>query len=327
VLKMVLKIGFIGCGGIARHHMKNLSNLEGVKMIAFCDVVFSKAKEVASLYHGNAYSDYREMLKKEKLDAVYVCTPPYAHGFEIEVVEKGIHIFVEKPVAINLETALKIENAIRKSGVINSVGYMLRYSDLTELMKSRIEEEGPIGMVLGYYIDSFWLPLTHWVLNKSKSGGQVVEHTTHVFDLARYVIGDVSRVYAEFDNLLLKDIPNITMENEAITVLRFKNGAIGMIAGIWSSMKTHTFVKLEVYCKKAVLEHGIRYLRIYKHDEIHEKRTNVDCYFEEDKAFIKAIKEDDPNLIRCPYNEGVKTLRVTLAANEAAMTGKVIFLD
>lgn len=56
------------------------------------------------------------MLDKEKLDIVYVCTPPFAHGFEVEVVEKGIHIFVEKPVAKDLQTALKIRKAIEKAG-------------------------------------------------------------------------------------------------------------------------------------------------------------------------------------------------------------------
>ncbi len=205
---------------------------------------------------------------------------------------------------------------------------MLRYLDITDLMKRLVQENAPVGMVLGYYIDRFWLPPNHWVLDKSKSGGQVVEHTTHIFDLARYVVGEVSRVHAEFDNILLKHIPNVTMENEAITILRFKNGAVGMICGIWSSVATHMFTKLEAYCKDLVVERSdMKYLKIYKHKEVREIISSVDPYFEEDVAFIKAVKEDKPELIKCPYEDGVKTLRVTLAANEATRERKVIFLE
>ncbi|RLE77780.1 MAG: gfo/Idh/MocA family oxidoreductase [Thermoprotei archaeon] len=327
VLSMELKVGFIGCSGIAKRHMANLSKLEGVKLAAFCDVVPKKAVEAALTYGGRAYSDYRGMLRREELDAVYVCTPPYAHGFEVEVAERGIHLFVEKPVAMDLRTALEVERAIEKAGVLSSVGYMLRYSDLTELMRSKLRGEGPPGMVLGYLIDNFKLPLDHWVLDRSKSGGQVVEHTTHIFDLARYVVGDVSRVYAEFDNILLRDIPGITMENEAITILRFKNGAVGVVCGIWSSPDTHTFMRLEVYCKDVVLEHGVHYLRVYSRDEVYERRSNVDFYMEEDRAFVEAVRKDRPELIKCPYEDGVKTLKVTLAANEAASTGRVVAVD
>ncbi len=273
-----LRVGFIGCGGIAKRHMANLSKLEGVRLAAFCDIVPRRAAEAALTYGGRAYSDYRKMLRREELDAVYVCTPPYAHGFEVEVAERGIHLFVEKLVAMDLRTALEVERAIEEAGILSSVGYMLRYSDLTELMRSRLREGGPPGMVLGYLVDSFKLPLDHWVLDRSKSGGQVVEHATHIFDLARYVVGEVARVYAEFDNILLRDIPGATTENEAVTVLRFKNGAVGAICGIWSSPDTHTFMRLEVYCKDAVLEHGVHYLRVHGCDEVYERRSNVDFY-------------------------------------------------
>ncbi|OYT48867.1 lipopolysaccharide biosynthesis protein, partial [Candidatus Bathyarchaeota archaeon ex4484_231] len=82
----------IGCGGIARMHAKRLSTLEEAKMTAYADIDVEKAKNFSETYGGKAYSDWHEMLDKEKLDIVYICLPPFAHTDEVMVAaEKGIH--------------------------------------------------------------------------------------------------------------------------------------------------------------------------------------------------------------------------------------------
>ena len=321
----MVKIGFIGCGGIARLHMSNLAKIENVEIVAHTDVDIRKAEETARLYGGRAYSSYRDMLNREDLDAVYVCTPPFAHGFEVEVVEKGIHLFVEKPVAMKIDVAKEVLKAIQRYGVINSVGYMLRYLETTERMR-RMASESTIGMVLGFYIDNFWLPPNHWVLDKDKSGGQLVEHTTHVFDLARYVVGEIDTIYAELDNILLRDVPGVTMENEAVVLMRFKNRAIGMIAAIWASKDTHKFVRLEVYTKDYVLEYIGRDLKVYRDGYIEEYRAKLDPYFEEDRAFIEAVKKGSMEPIKCTYEDGMKTLAATIAANVAYTEKRIVKL-
>jgi len=313
-----VKIGFVGCGGIAKLHVSKLKRVGGVELRAFVDVVRGRAEELASRCGGTAYTSLEEMLRREELDAVYVCTPPYAHGFEVEIVERGIHIFVEKPVALDLKTARDVERAIARSGVISSVGYMLRYLDVTDIMRE-FASKSTVGLVMGFHVDSMFLPPGHWVLDKSKSGGMLVEHNTHVIDLARYVVGDIERVYAELDNRLLGDVrPGATMENEAVVALRFKCGAVGFVTGIWTSKRTRNFLKLEVYTSDYVLEHGVRYLRIYGDEEFRERKSFVDGYLEEDRAFVKAVEKGDESLIKCPYTEGVETLKVTLAANVSA---------
>ena len=322
----MVKIGFIGCGGIARLHMSNLARIENVEIVAHTDVDIKKAEETARLYGGRAYSSYRDMLNKEDLDAVYVCTPPFAHGFEVEVVEKGVHLFVEKPVAMKIDVAKEVLRAIQRYGVINSVGYMLRYLKTTERMR-RMASESTVGMALGFYIDNFWLPPNHWVLDKDKSGGQLVEHTTHVFDLARYVVGEIDTIYAELDNILLRDIPGITMENEAVVLMRFKNRAVGMIAAIWASKDTHKFIRLEVYAKDYVLEHMGRDLRVYRDGYIEEYKARLDPYFEEDRAFIEAVKKGSMEPIKCTYEDGMRTLAATIAANVAYAEKRIVKLQ
>lgn len=310
-------------------HIPILAKMSNVRLVAFCDVEIGKARELAQTYKANAYADYREMLLREKLDAVFVAVPPYAHGFEVEVVEKGVHVFVEKPVALDLDTAKQVEKAIEKTGVINSVGYMWRYLDTTDKALEVLRESGPVVLVEGHYVDPFWLLPGHWWLDKSKGGGQVVEQATHVFDLARFLAGDVERVYAEFDySLIGRYASGSDVEDCSITVLKFKGGAIGVVTATCISRNTYNFTDLRILAEKAVLEHGGHrgFLRVYRHNRIEEFKPSVNSYALEDEIFIKAVEKGDASKIRSTYGDAVKTLEVTLAANESSRTHKPVEL-
>ncbi|MEM2240445.1 MAG: Gfo/Idh/MocA family oxidoreductase [Candidatus Bathyarchaeia archaeon] len=328
---LLVNVGIIGCGGIMRGcHIPILAKMSNVKLVAFCDVEIGRARELAQTYKANAYADYRDMLLRERLDAVFIAVPPYAHGFEVEVVEKGIHIFVEKPVALDLDTAKQVEKAIQRSGVVNSVGYMWRYLDTTDKALEVLRDSGPIVLVEGHYIDPFWLPPGHWWLSKSKGGGQVIEQATHVFDLARFLVGDVERVYAEFDySLIGKYAVGSDVEDCSITVLKFKSGAIGVITATCISRNTYNFTDLKILAEKTVIEHGGHrgFLRVYRHNRIEEIRPSVDPYALEDEIFIDAVEKGDTSKIRSNYSDAVKTLEVTLAANESSSTSKSVKLS
>jgi predicted dehydrogenase len=124
---MALKVGFIGVGGIARRHLENARKREDIAMVAFCDVVPERARKCAEEFNGNAYENFVELYDKEKPDAVIICTPPFAHGdIEEEAARRGIHFFVEKPVAVNMETANRIARIVEETGIITQVGYMYR---------------------------------------------------------------------------------------------------------------------------------------------------------------------------------------------------------
>lgn len=325
---MVVNIGFIGCGGIARTHIERLAKIPEAKMVAFYDVVPQKAEDLAKLAGAKAYPNLQQMLDGEKLDAVYVCVPPFAHGFEPEIVERGIHLFVEKPVALTMKMARKIERAITKAGVLCSVGYMWRYFDTTALAKKILEENGPIGMVEGFYIGPYGFPPGHWWIDKAKSGGQTIEQSTHVFDLARYLVGDVLRVYAELDTRLLTDVPGFKTEDVSVVTLKFRNGAIGVILSTCASRRTFADANLKVLAKDVVVEHGGHsgIVRIYLDQEIREVRSTVDPYLEENRVFVNAVATGDGSAIKSTYSDAVKTLEVTIAANEASRKNRAVSL-
>lgn len=331
---MSVNVGFIGCGAIAQTHLKNLSGIKNAKVIACCDALPQRAEAAADMVGGRAYTDYREMVGREKLDAAYVCVPPFAHGFEVDFAERGIHMFIEKPVALTLDAARRIERAIAKAGVVSSVGYMLRYLDTTNLAKRILEESGPIGLVNGSSIEPFWGPPDWWI-KKDKGGGYIVECSTHTFDLARYLVGDVASVCGESDALLLTDVPGLDVDDVTIVTMRFKNNSIGVITNSCASMKTYYPAQgITVIAKKAVVdvrygEGGIvsYFTRIYKGNEVKEIRSNVNPYLEEDIAFIESVKTGAISHIKSSYSDGLKTLAFTLAANEAFSRKQTVFLD
>ena len=130
---MTVKIGFVGTGGIANHHMRTLSEIPTAAMVAFCDVIEEKAVTAATTYGGKAYTCYEEMYDSEALDAVYICLPPFAHNRqELAAIERDLPIFVEKPVATTMAKAREIESALAARNLISAVGYHWRYMDTTE---------------------------------------------------------------------------------------------------------------------------------------------------------------------------------------------------
>jgi len=326
---LTVNLGFVGCGGIATAHVKRLTGIPDAKIVACYDVVPQKAEDMAKSVGAKAYSNLKEMFDKERLDAVYVCVPPFAHGFEPEIAERGINLFVEKPVALTIEAAEKIGKAISNAGVLSSVGYMWRYLDTTNLAKHLLEENGPVGLVEGSYIDPYWFPPGHWWIDKEKSGGQIVEQSTHVFDLARYLVGDVARVYAELDTLLLTDVSGFKTEDVSIVTLKFKGGAIGVVLSTCASRRTFTGWGLKMIAKNVVVEHGGHsgILKVYYDKEVREEKPQVDPYYEEDKTFIDAVARGDGSAIKSPYHDGVKTLEVTIAANMASRENRVITIN
>ena len=112
----MLKIGFIGVGGIAGRHISSLKQLGRSEFVAFCDIAEEKAKKAASENGGKVYTDFNEMLDKETLDAVFICTPPFVRAEPISAVSaKGVAIFSEKPPAFDAGQGKTGVEAIKKA--------------------------------------------------------------------------------------------------------------------------------------------------------------------------------------------------------------------
>jgi predicted dehydrogenase len=313
---MPIRIGFVGIGWIAGTHMDALSQLEDAQPVAFCDLDSERAERAAARFGGRAYTDWRTMLDTESLDALYVCLPPHAHdGVEIAAAERGIHLFVEKPVARDLDYARRVEEAIQKAGIICSVGYHFRYYGATERAKERLQGL-PVLMVKGAW-DGGMPTGTLWWRKHALSGGQLVEQTTHIFDLARYLVGEIVEVftYSHYNPALLHH-PEGDIAVADVVCLKFENGAVGVITDT-NGLHAPGEVGLKVYTPERIVEVSWGRMVETEANRKEEYFSRDNPYLRESEAFLTAIRTGDRSLIRSDYSDAVRTLAVTLAADEA----------
>ena len=203
-----MKAGIIGLGAIAPMHIEALKE-RGVEIVAVCDVDRKKCDDVNRKYSLSArgYEDYRQMLEKENLDVVHVCTPHYLHAeMTIAALEKNINVICEKPLAINQTQLDDIEKAVKASKAQLGVCFQTRYNrSFTELKKIIRPEE-----VIAAYANLVWVrdkayyDSGAWRGTKDKEGGGVlINQAIHSLDLLLWVCGMPKSVVAHcFDDSL-----------------------------------------------------------------------------------------------------------------------------
>lgn len=320
---MKVKVAFIGCGGIASAHMNCLSGMDDVEFVGMCDVSEERAKEKADTYGGRAYTDYKKMIEEIEIDACYICVPPFAHqGQEELCIEKGIPFFVEKPIHIDLNKAREISEKIKEKNLITSVGYQDRYQDIIAYIKPFFEKDN-LGFVTGWWVGG--MPGVYWWRRKEMSGGQIVEQTTHIFDMARYLVGEPVEVFAVKRVGLMKDVEDYNVEDASAVNVYFQNGVIGTIfSGCFLKVPAGK-VGLDFYFNDKIIEYTERQkIKINygnKIEEIYEDTPMI--MVKEDRAFIDAVGKKDASLIKSTYSDACKSLAFTLAANKSIETGKI----
>ena len=314
-----LKIAFIGVGGIAGNYRRSLKQLER-PIAAVCDINAERAAAIAAEEEATAYTDHSEMLEKEKLDVVFTCIPPGAHTTQVaDAAASGAALFVAKPVAQDLEIAQHARDAITAAGVINQVGYMARYSDITAKAKALVGDR-KLAMGFGRFLAR--MGANHpWWGKYEVSRGQMVEQTTHVFDLIRYFLGDVANVHAYGVKGVSEDIADF--EECTVCNLQFESGAVGNITSTCVARAHDNFatelVGDDIYLK---LTHDLGLRGQIGGEGIDYTGTEAG-YFRQVEQFIKAVEANDQGLVRSSYADAVKTLAVTLAANRSLETGQV----
>jgi predicted dehydrogenase len=323
-----VRIGFVGTGGIAGSHFNNLEKIKDARVVAFADVSAERADAAARRFGGTAYTDAAKMLEAETLDAVYVCLPPHAHSnAEILAAQKGCALFVEKPLANTVKTAEKIAAAIEDAGVLSSVGYNWRYNDTTARVQNLLagKKTPQPAMCYGRWLGGF--PGVAWWRRLEQSGGQLVEQATHIVDLARYLMGDIQSVSCvaalrEMD----KVYEGTTAPDVTALVVTFESGAIGhfstssILGGVGE-------IGLDLYLKGAAYKiMSGELIVIQDGGERHTYAQRNNPYYDEDVAFVQAVKTGRRTGIRSTYADSLKTLKVTLAANQSAKTGKTVKL-
>ena len=332
---MAVRIGFIGTGSIAVSHLANVLALPDAEVVALCDLaedrIDAARAAVARTTGGGArpldaagYTDYRAMLRDERLDAVYLCLPPFAHGDPEEaVIAAGVPLLVEKPVALDLAPAARTLARIRERGLLVATGYQLRYAPTTERARALLA-----GRQIGQAVVTRFgrTPGTPWYHRQDRSGGQLIEMATHQIDLLRALVGEVRTVYAaaatRVGHLTRPDYDIFDANAMALT---FENGAIGAFANNFLAQPglPPGAGRLQIFADGLNLAIGGG-LRVVTGDDAVEEPDAGDAMARQDAAFVRAVADGRPDLVRSDYASAVRTLAVTVAAERSARSGRPI---
>jgi len=317
---MPVRIGFIGTGAIAQNHLQTLSENSDAQLVAYCDLDVERAKTAAEEYGGSAYRDFEKMLDGEELDALVICTPPFAHGdIELAACEQGLHMLIEKPVARDTDMALPIRDAIQEAGIVTLVAYKYRWEDHVHKGREMLADK-TIGLVFG----NFWVgtPGVGWWRVKNKSGGQMVEQATHIVDMARFMVGDVQRVQA-FGTLqaMNKVYPDFDVWDVTVANLEFAGGAVGTISCTCLS-ENWGQSSLRVIAREVMVNvRGGEGITWVDQEGEGEYERQINGYQRESEVFVEAVKTGDRSEIYSDYADAVRTLSVTEATNLSIENG------
>lgn len=238
-MKGKVRFGIIGTGVIGPWHARAIEACEDAELAAVADVAVDKAKALAK-EHGDAasYADFREMIARDDIDAVSICTPSGLHGeAAIAAAQAGKHVLCEKPLETTVEKIDAMINAARENSV--KLGGVFQWRTYPVSIKAReAVQSGVLGkMVLGdaylkYYRSQDYYDSAGWRGTwEFDGGGALMNQGVHGVDLLLWIMGDVESVFARTAPLLRK----IEVEDTAVAALKFKSGAFGVIEGTTSS--------------------------------------------------------------------------------------------
>lgn len=318
-----LRVACIGTGFIAGKHLAALATFDDVMVVAVADSVVERAEAAAAPFGARAYSDGMELLAAEELDAVWLCVPPFAHGaLEAAAADRGLPFLVEKPLACDLDTATAVAERVAETGVVTTVGYHWRHLSLVEEAQALLRDRPPT-LVIGYWLDR--TPPAPWWIQRSRSGGQVLEQTTHILDLARLLVGEVHTVQAVEVAAPADRATDDVTPVAASATFRFASGAIGTVASARFLHARHR-VALQLMGDGYAVElseHSLadHRLVVSTADGTSHRGSDEDPILREDRAFLDAVLGRRRDAVRVPYAEALRTHRLAWATDRSAREG------
>jgi myo-inositol 2-dehydrogenase / D-chiro-inositol 1-dehydrogenase len=338
-----VRIGMVGAGAVAARHVRTLLAMDGVELAAVADPALERAKELAGEAGAAAYPNHMELLAAEHLDAVYICVPPFAHGApELAVIDAGLPMFVEKPVAIDQETAAAIAALLAGRALVTCTGYHWRWLDIFDRAAEWLAER-PARLVQILWLDK--VPPPPWWTRRDGSGGQTIEQTTHVLDTARGLAGEVAEVHAlsarAASNLptprpmgprtgrvadggaggaRLSTAAQPDIDDVSVASLRFVSGAVGTVASTCLLPRLHR-AGVQVVGDGLSLELSETELVVEADGRRSVWEADADARPRPDRDFVAAVR-GGPDRIRVPWPEAYRTHLLACAITRSAEEGR-----
>ncbi|MDE0314163.1 MAG: Gfo/Idh/MocA family oxidoreductase [Candidatus Poribacteria bacterium] len=328
-----VRVAFYGCGNFAKNtRIPNLLQQDSVNIVAVCDSNVKTAQETAQyfniphVYHSENGGAH-EMLKTQDFDVLYSIVPAYVRtDVEATAAKKGIHIFSEKPQAITMQVANRIDKAIRQAGVISTVGFRERYRPIFQKAREfladkkvvhvRFQSYGGLPAAAGSETKTWWADM-------DKSGGRALDWGVHATDYSRFMTGlNVVKAQAFYCERSDYATPLSCSFNYC-----FNNGGTMTLSFVSAGPSPKDEPWFTVF-----YEGG--HLTIYRYDKIEVNGEEIfqaeefNPWLEQDKTFIRAVQTGDASILQSDYHDGLFSLAPVLAGWESARrNGECIDLD
>ena len=333
----MIKVAIVGAGFIGNVHANNYNQIGNADVVAIVDSVEEKGKKLAKQFNANFYTDIDDLLKRENIDSVDICTPTFLHTeMAIKAANAGKNVFCEKPLALSLEDAGRIIEAVKKNKVKAMVGHVIRF--WPEYAKAKeIVGSGQLGEPLHAFCERLAVtPDWHegnWGFNEKYSGGASIDLHIHDLDYLIWLFGKPSLIKAQgVYNEKLGGLVHIA------TNIEFANGKSGLAEGGWGFSGSFPFTMvLRILCEKGSIEW---IFRAGKNIEERSQKANLTVYKSDGSIDEPKVEQEDGYLLECKYfidclennkdieiatlEDGRNALELALAATKSAKEGKTI---
>jgi predicted dehydrogenase len=321
---VTLRLGLVGGGWISGLHLEALERLARTRLVGVVAGRRETAETVTARWGGMSFDGVDEMLDEVAPDIVYVAVPPYRSVTVGErLVERGIPFLIEKPLAASDgDGPARLADAIDRAGLIVAVGYHLRALDIMAEVRQRLAVDPP-RLVVARWLDR--TPPPAWWGRVDEGGGQVVEQATHLYDLARLILGEAVVVGAASTRDPAASPAGVDVADATAAVLRFDGGAVGSFANsrrLASAVIEVQFVSdglLTTLEKRPDRGQGDWHARFDDGTNVRAIRAEADPYERQAAAFLDAVEAADPDGVLSSYRDALATDRLTRAV--VAATG------
>lgn len=337
----------IGLGrGIA--HVKSAVLANGVELLAVCDINKDRAEAVAKQYGVDVYIDFREILKRDDIELISVCTPSGLHcDMAKEIAASGKHVLSEKPLGINLEKIDMVVQTFKEKDLKLGCIFQNRLESANKLMKKAVEE-GRLGrMILATAHVKWYRTQEYYEQNGGwrgtwamDGGGSLMNQSVHTIDLMQWIMGPVKSVVG-VTNVWSH---NIETEDMGVALVKFENGSFGTIVGSTATypgfgtsieihgvdgglcMRDNRIVSWKVKGdnEDEILDLYGPYAKKNQSGASDSNAIGDETTLEQIQDMIYAVRDNREPII--PGAEGRKAVEIILAIYESARTGKEVFL-
>ncbi|HZR95604.1 MAG TPA: Gfo/Idh/MocA family oxidoreductase [Gaiellaceae bacterium] len=323
-----MRVALIGAGWIARDHLDALAKRPDVEVAAVCDVDRGRAEQLAPA-GAEVHTDWRELLDADELGAVWVCVPPLAHReVATGALERGLHVYLEKPIARTPEDAAAIVDAAAAADAVCAIGYQWHATEVLDDLRAELDGQ-QIALLVGHSIGP--TGSRSWFLDRRQGGGNVLERGSHQIDLVRTVAGEVERVQAAGSRVLLGQAEGERgdIEDAATLILHLAGGGVATIVVAWTREGQPRRYDLDVVAEDATLSLTLDpefSLRGVSRGRTVDARSGEHPFERSIGRFLDACRANDKSRVFCTPADAARTLAVARACEQALATGETVTL-